>query len=91
MAIITTSDLTKVYGRDFVAVDHLNIEIEKGEVFGLLGGPNGAGKTTTIKMLTTVLKPSGGTAVIDGHDIIRDSLAVRKVIGGGGAPGPHDG
>jgi len=55
-SIISTMDLTKRF-EDLVAVDHLNLNIEDGEIFGLLG-PNGAGKTTTVLMLTTVIKPS---------------------------------
>ncbi len=62
------------------AVDNVTLEIEKGEIFGLLG-PNGAGKSTLIKMLTTMLRPSSGTASILGHDIIQEMDAVRSCIG----------
>lgn len=62
------------------AVDGVNLEIEKSELFGLLG-PNGAGKSTIIKMLTTMLRPSRGTASIFGHDIIQERGAVRSCIG----------
>lgn len=62
------------------AVDSVTLKIEKGELFGLLG-PNGAGKTTIIKMLTTMLRPSSGTASIFGHDITRETDAVRSSIG----------
>lgn len=62
------------------AVDSVTLKIEKGELFGLLG-PNGAGKTTIIKMLTTMLRPSGGTASVFGHDIARETDAVRSCIG----------
>ena len=66
---ITTKALTKNFGK-FVAVDNLNLDIKGGELFGLLG-PNGAGKTTTVRMLCTLIEPSGGTAVVAGHDIRR--------------------
>lgn len=62
------------------AVDSVTLKIEKGELFGLLG-PNGAGKTTIIKMLTTMLRPSGGTASVFGYDIARETDAVRSCIG----------
>ncbi|HUX98191.1 MAG TPA: ATP-binding cassette domain-containing protein, partial [Candidatus Deferrimicrobium sp.] len=62
--IIETKDLTKIYDKN-VVVDHLNFEIKKGELLSLLG-PNGAGKSTTIKMLTTILKPDEGTALVKG-------------------------
>lgn len=77
--ILTTRDLTRTFG-DFTAVDHLNLEIPQGEVFGLLG-PNGAGKSTTLKMLVTLLPPSAGGATIAGFDIVRQQAQVRRVIG----------
>ncbi len=77
--IIKTNDLVKKYG-DVTAVDHLNLEIRKGEVFGLLG-PNGAGKTTTTLMLLGLTDPTSGTAEINGLDCTKDSLAVKKVVG----------
>jgi len=61
------------------AVRGISFEVRRGELFGLLG-PNGAGKTTTIKMLTTLLEPSGGTAAVLGHDIRRDAREIRKRI-----------
>jgi ABC-2 type transport system ATP-binding protein len=76
---IETFDLTKRFG-DLVAVDKLNISVEQGEVFGLLG-PNGAGKTTTISMLCTILKPTSGTAKVNGFDIVKHATQVRKSIG----------
>ncbi len=79
MAIIRTVDLTKCY-EDLVAVDHLNLCIEDGEIFGLLG-PNGAGKTTTVLMLSTVIKPSDGTASVGEYDIRKNPDDVRKLIG----------
>lgn len=63
-----------------VAVDHINLEIKKGEIFGLLG-PNGAGKTTTIRMLCTLLEPTEGTARVVGYDIRKQPAEVRRNIG----------
>lgn len=79
MSIIRTIDLTKRF-EDLAAVDRLNLSIDEGEIFGLLG-PNGAGKTTTVLMLTTVIKPTGGTAIVGGYDIRKNSADVRKLIG----------
>ena len=67
---IIASELTRYHG-DLLAVDHVNFEVQQGEIFGYLG-PNGAGKTTTIKMLTGLLRPSEGTAYVPGHDILHD-------------------
>lgn len=78
-AIIRVLNLTKYYGK-FLAVDHINLAIHDGEIFGFLG-PNGAGKTTTLLMLTTVIKPSEGTAVICGYDIRKEPHKVRELIG----------
>jgi len=72
-------DLTKRY-EDLVAVDHLNLSIEEGEIFGLLG-PNGAGKTTTVLMLSTVIKPTEGTAIVGECDVRKNPDDVRKLIG----------
>ncbi len=77
--IIRTNELVKQYG-NVTAVDHLNLEIHKGEVFGLLG-PNGAGKTTTTLMLLGLTDPTSGTAEISGLDCTRDALAVKKIVG----------
>ena len=79
MPILETHALTRRFGT-LTAVDSLDLAIEAGEVFGLLG-PNGAGKTTTIKMLTTLLPPSSGSARVAGFDVIRQATAVRRVIG----------
>jgi ABC-2 type transport system ATP-binding protein len=65
---------------EIVAVDHINLEIKSGELFGLLG-PNGAGKTTTIKLLCTLLLPDEGTAVINGYDVVKNAHEVQKRIG----------
>ncbi len=78
-AIIDIKDLTKTY-EDRTVVDHLNLQIEEGEIFGLLG-PNGAGKTTTLLMLTTLKPPTSGTALINGFDITKRPDKVRKSIG----------
>lgn len=77
--IIRTSGLTRRFG-SLVAVDQLDLEVSRGEVFGLLGR-NGAGKTTLIKMLTTLLPPSAGTAQIAGFDVSARAADVRRVIG----------
>ena len=71
--------LTKRYG-DLTAVRDLDFKIEAGDVLGFLG-PNGAGKSTTMKMLTGFLTPTSGSASINGHDIVEDSLAARRCIG----------
>ena len=62
------------------AVDNLNLEIKKGELFGLLG-PNGAGKTTLVKMLCTLLPPDSGTALINGYDIVKQQMQVKRSLG----------
>jgi ABC-2 type transport system ATP-binding protein len=76
---IQTSSLTKKFG-DFTAVDDLNLDVDRGEVYGLLGH-NGAGKTTTINMLTGLLTPTGGAATILGHDVAREPLKARRGVG----------
>ena len=77
--VIETNRLTKTYN-SVQAVDNLNITVEDGEIFGLLG-PNGAGKTTTISMLCTILRPTSGTATVNGFDIVKEPNKVRKSIG----------
>jgi ABC-2 type transport system ATP-binding protein len=79
MAVLETQALSRKFDTR-LAVDSLTISVAAGEVFGLLG-PNGAGKTTTIKMLTTLLPPTSGTATVAGFDIVRQSSMVRRVIG----------
>ncbi|HKU83173.1 MAG TPA: ATP-binding cassette domain-containing protein [Candidatus Nitrosocosmicus sp.] len=76
---ILCNGLTKVYGEQ-TAVDHINLEIKSGSIFGLLG-PNGAGKTTVIKMLTGLSKPTQGRASVAGYDITTHSLKVKENIG----------
>ncbi|MGD0522964.1 MAG: ATP-binding cassette domain-containing protein, partial [Candidatus Microgenomates bacterium] len=78
-SIIVVTNLTKKF-KDFTAVNNISFTVDKGEIFAFLG-PNGAGKTTTIKMLITLLAPTAGNAVVDGHSIRANSAAVRRVIG----------
>ena len=77
--ILATSLLTRCFG-SLTAVDSLSLSVERGEVFGLLGR-NGAGKTTLLKMLTTLLRPTSGSATVAGYDIVRQGADVRRVIG----------
>lgn len=77
--MIKISNLTKKFGQ-LVAVDNLNLEIKKGEIFGFIG-PNGAGKTTTIKMLTGILAPTSGKIEIGGFDIQKKPVEAKKLIG----------
>jgi len=79
VSIIRTTGLTKRF-KDLTAVDSLDLSIDEGEIFGLLG-PNGAGKTTTVLMLSTVIKPTSGTAVLGGYDVTKNPNDVRKLIG----------
>src|SRR5579862_6935232 len=76
---VETVALTRRFG-DFVAVDAVSLKIPKGQLYGFLG-LNGAGKTTTIRMLTTLLPPSAGTATLWGHDVTKEPLAVRRLVG----------
>jgi ABC-2 type transport system ATP-binding protein len=78
-SMLEVKNLVKQYG-DFTAVDEVSFAIEEGEIFSLLG-PNGAGKTTTISVLSCLLKPTGGDAIIGGYSVTRQSLKVREVIG----------
>lgn len=80
MGIIEVKNLTKVFNNDIKAVDRINFEIKKGEIFGFLG-PNGAGKTTMINMLCTLIKPTDGTATVCKYDVMRQPSEVRKCIG----------
>ena len=76
---VQATDLTKRFG-EFVAVDHVNFEVQRGEIFGFLG-PNGAGKTTTIRMLLGLLRPTSGTATVLGLDIVKQTHQVKRRIG----------
>ena len=76
---IEVEELTRYYG-ELLAVDHVSFEVRRGEIFGFLG-PNGAGKTTTIRMLTTLLEPTQGTARINGYDIIHQAYQAKHQFG----------
>jgi ABC-2 type transport system ATP-binding protein len=76
---IDARDLTRRFGQ-FVAVDHITFDVRAGEVFGFLGA-NGAGKTTAIRMLTGLLQPSSGSAIVAGHDVVKETEAVKRQIG----------
>ena len=82
--MIQVESLTKTFRDkargDRAVVDHISFEVRDGEIFGLLG-PNGAGKTTTLRMLATLLKPSAGRALVDGHDVTAEPAEVRRRIG----------
>jgi len=78
--MVRADGLTKVFNKSLVAVDHINFNVKEGEIFGFLG-PNGAGKTTTIRMLSTLTRPTDGTATVDNYDVIKDDNKVRKLIG----------
>ena len=78
-SVIIINDLTKQFD-DVTAVSGLNLEIQKGEMFGFLG-PNGAGKTTTINMLCGLLKPTAGTAFVAGYDVTKDTNKMQAHIG----------
>ena len=77
--IIETRDLTKRFAA-LTAVDHLNLTVARGEIFGLVG-PDGAGKTTTVRMLCGLIDPTEGAATVAGHDVVRESQAVKDQIG----------
>ena len=79
MGDIEVREISKRFG-DFTAVDHVSFSVDHGEIFGLLG-PNGAGKSTLIRMLTTLLPATSGSAAICGHDVVKEADAVRRVIG----------
>lgn len=77
--MIVTDGLTKKFN-DFLAVDDVNLDVQSGEVLALLG-PNGAGKTTTVRMLTSILIPTSGTATINGYDVVKNAADVRRIVG----------
>lgn len=79
MSMISVQRLTKNFG-DFTAVNGVSFDVAAGEMFAFLG-PNGAGKTTTIKMLTTLLQPTSGTILLNGHDPVKNSEAARRSFG----------
>ena len=77
--MIKAENLTMIYGKDFKSVDNLSFHVNQGEILGFVG-PNGAGKTTVIKMLTGILKPKAGNAIINGYDINESSLDAKRSI-----------
>jgi ABC-2 type transport system ATP-binding protein len=78
--MIKIENVSKTYGKDFVAVDHINLEIKDGEIFGFLG-PNGAGKTTTLKMITGITNITSGEIFINGKSIKTDDIAAKREFG----------
>ena len=77
--VIRIKDLTREFG-SLVAVDHLNLEIDRGEIFGLVG-PDGAGKTTTIRMLAAIMDPTDGSATVAGYDTVKEAEPIKHRIG----------
>ena len=77
--MIQTENLTKKFNEN-VAVDHLNLSVNEGEVFGFLG-PNGAGKTTTVRLLTSLIGPTSGSAVVNGHRLGQEDSEIRRSVG----------
>ncbi|MBU7015929.1 MAG: ABC transporter ATP-binding protein [Theionarchaea archaeon] len=79
--LIETNKLSKYYGKgEIKAVDQLDLKVYEGETFGLLG-PNGAGKTTTVNLLNCIIKPTSGTATVNGYDILKEDMNVKRVTG----------
>jgi ABC-2 type transport system ATP-binding protein len=78
--IISVSNLSKVYGSGFKALNNINLDIKRGEIFALLG-PNGAGKTTLISIICGIANLSEGRVAVGGHDINKDYRAARSMIG----------
>ncbi|MCH1643133.1 ABC transporter ATP-binding protein [Paenibacillus timonensis] len=78
--MIKATNLTKQYDNGFVAVDSLNLQVNKGDIYGFLG-PNGAGKTTTIRMLNGLIEPSDGSVTIEGKEVKHENASVSKLIG----------
>ncbi len=78
---VVVNNIHKTYNKDtVVAVDNVSFSVEKGEIFGLIG-PDGAGKTSIFRILTTLLLPDGGTASVNGHDVVKDYKEIRKKVG----------
>jgi len=80
MAAIEVQGLERTFGDEVRAVDGVDLEVAESEIYGFLG-PNGAGKTTTVRMLTTLLQPTGGSARVAGHDVVNEAAEVRRSIG----------
>lgn len=78
--MIVLKNVTKIYGKDFVAVDNLSLEIKDGEIFGFLG-PNGAGKTTTLKLLSGILPLDSGEIFLNEFNIVKDPIEAKKTLG----------
>jgi ABC-2 type transport system ATP-binding protein len=77
--IIQVQGLSKRFG-DIQAVDGLDFSVKEGEIFGFLG-PNGAGKTTTIRMLVGLLRPDSGSALVNGHDVLKEPVRAKESVG----------
>src|SRR5688500_5029438 len=80
MGAIEVSNLQRSFDGGVTAVAGVDLEVEAGEIYAFLG-PNGAGKTTTVRMLTTLLRPTGGSATVAGYDVVDDAAKVRRAIG----------
>src|SRR5687768_5447615 len=80
MPAVEVADLVREFKGGIRAVDGLDLQVTQGEIYGFLG-PNGAGKTTTVRILTTLLRPTGGHATVAGHDVVKEADAVRRSIG----------
>src|SRR2546423_11773120 len=80
MPAIEVEGLERVFPGGVRAVDGVDLEVAEREIYGFLG-PNGAGKTTAVRMLTTLLRPTGGRATVAGHDVVKEAGAVRRTIG----------
>src|SRR5690606_17408079 len=80
MTAIAAEGLVKHFAPDIRAVDGIDLDIPEGQIFGFLG-QNGSGKTTTVRMLTTLIKPTSGSATVDNIDIARDPAAIRRRVG----------
>jgi ABC-2 type transport system ATP-binding protein len=80
MEAVVVKNLTKVYGNDKTAVDAVSFSVNQGEIFGLIG-PDGAGKTSIFRVLTTLLLPDGGSAMVDGFDVVKDYKQIRNRVG----------
>ncbi len=77
---VVVEGLVRTYGDGLRAVDGVDLVVHEGEIYGFLG-PNGAGKSTTVRILTTLLRPTAGRALVAGHDVVREAAAVRRAIG----------
>jgi len=80
MEAVIVNNLRKVYGKDVTAVDDVSFSVDQGEIFGLIG-PDGAGKTSIFRVLTTLLLPDGGSATVDGFDVVKDYKQIRNRVG----------